>query len=210
MEQPTAVVQVAGNVIEAIRPFQPDDGHKGTFLVLRIAGLERSSALKLVKRGLRCWKAWRDLDPDFNRIEEQLPVLCEKFGGEARVLRTAMLDISIIETGNSIFQRVFSGQVVNDSMWAYVTKLAGIRLPMIAVASESGNTWEKLANSIKRTLGTDRDLSAKQRQLTVSEMTPDGTERTVTAKETVIIRPEHRNIMDSVIDQVMNSNGVES
>lgn len=166
------------SVLEAIKPFEPDDGHKGTFLVLRIAGLEQRLALRAVKRKFRSWQNWRSTDEDFYRIDDAIPELCKKFGGEARVLRTALLDIAIVETGISIFQRILNNdkkEPVTDNMWAYAIKIAGIRLPIIETGLPSGSPWERLANTIQHTI--------KQRELELRQVGQDGVSQIVTARE---------------------------
>lgn len=171
MEQ--ALTVLPANILEAIKPFQPDDGHKGTFLVLRIAGMEQATALRIVNRKYRSWQNWKMEDEEFRRVDSQIPYLADKFGGEARVIRTALLDISIIEVGIGITQKIIHKEPVSDGMWAYVTKLAGIRVPMMGAREESGSPWERLANSIRN---TQREITVKQeingtRQITATETT---------------------------------------
>lgn len=199
MEQPNVLPgnQAAPTILEAIQPFEPDDKLKGTFLVLRIAGADRKTALKLVERKYRSWQHWRSTDEDFYRIDEQVPVLAVQFGGEARIIRTALLDSSIIEAAILIFGRFFTKQPVSSDMWAYVTKLAGIRLPMMGAKEEVGSPWERLANSIKTTLA--------QRELTLKEVNMDGVEQSITAKETIIQpSPEQRKLASSIVGQVLD------
>ena len=49
----------AANVLEAISPFIADDGHKGTFLVLRVSGMEQGTALRVINRKYRSWQVRR-------------------------------------------------------------------------------------------------------------------------------------------------------
>jgi len=121
---------------------------------------------------------WRATDEEFKRVEEQIPVLTQRFGGEARVIRTALLDISIVETGIGIFKRILSKQPITDGMWSYAVKMAGLRVPMMGAQQSSSSPWERLANSIKNTLA--------QRELTVIQE-PSGIQ-TITAKE-IIVEP---------------------
>lgn len=202
MEQTTAVAkQEVSNVIEAISPFQADDSHKGTFLVMRIAGLEQTTALRIIKRKYRSIQNWRSVDEDFRRVDDAIPVLMQRFGGEARVMRTALLDISIIEAGVSVFKRILSSQPVSDSMWAYATKLAGLRVPMMGAKDESGSPWESLANAIQHTM--------VQKELTVRQE-PDGS-RSVTAKE-LVIEPsaEQRRIANDIVQRMIEQAGENS
>lgn len=187
----TEVAEPTVTVIEAVDPFQIDDGHKGTFLVLRIAGLEQGTALKVINRKYRSWQNWRALDPDFRRLDDQISPLAQKFGGEARVLRTALLDISIVEAGIGIFRKILTKQPMSDGMWAYAVKMAGLRMPMMGAEKEIGNPWERLANAIKSTI--------VQKELTVSQA-PNGT-KSVTAKETILEPSTEQRQMTSDIIQ---------
>ena len=126
------------NAIEAIVPFQPDDGHKGTFLILRMAGLEQSLALKVIKRKYRSILNWRTIDADFKRVDDMMPVLNQRFGGEARVMRTSLLDISIVETGIAVFRKILHQQPVKDGEWAYAVKMAGLRVPLMGAEQDTG------------------------------------------------------------------------
>lgn len=189
----TEITVPATNAIEAIQPFQPDDSHKGTFLVLRMAGLEQSLALKLIKRKYRSLLNWRSTDVDFKRVDDTMPILSKRFGGEARVLRTALLDISIIETGISVFRKILTKQPVTDGMWAYAVKMAGLRVPMMGAEQESGSPWERLANAIKTTM--------VQKELTL-EQKPNGSQ-SITAREVTIVPSVEQTQMASDIVQGM-------
>lgn len=197
MEQGTLTEPIT-SVLEAILPFQADDSHKGTFLILRIAGLEQSVALRQINRKYRSIQNWRSTDEDFKRVDEQIPILTQKFGGEARVIRTALLDISIVETGISIFRRILNKQAITDGMWSYAVKMAGLRVPVMGAQQESSSPWERLANSIKSTLA--------QREMTVIQE-PDGT-KSITAKEVVIEpSPEQRQMADEIVQRMIQRAG---
>lgn len=199
MEQALAVP----NVIEAIKPFDPDDGHKGTFLVIRIAGVEQGTALRIVNRKYRSWQNWRATDEDFYRIDEALPALALRFGGEARVMRTALLDSSIIEAGILIFRRILRKESVSGNEWIYVTRLAGIRMPVIGAGQETGNPWERLANAIQNT--------ATQRELTVKQTDIYGTEKSITAREIPIEpSPEQRQMASDIVGQMLSRAGAQN
>ncbi len=190
----TAVDKPIANVLEAILPFHADDGHKGSFLVLRIAGLEQGTALRIINRKYRSWQNWRATDEDFRRVDEAIPALAQGFGGEARVVRTALLDISIVEAGIGIFKKILNKQPLTDGMWAYAVKMAGLRVPMMGAQQESSSPWERLANSIKSTLS--------QRELTVIQE-PDGT-KSITAKEVVIEpSPEQRRMASDIVQRMI-------
>lgn len=194
MVEQTALVTAPANVLEAIRPFQADDGHKGTFLVLRIAGMEQGLALKVVNRKYRSWQNWRATDEYFREIDEAIPFLAQKFGGEARVVRTALLDVSIIETGIHIFRKILSRQPITEGMWAYAVKMAGLRVPMMGGQQESSSPWEKLANSIKQTLA--------QRELILVQE-PSGMQ-SITAKETIIEpSPEQKRVAAGIVQRMI-------
>jgi len=193
-EVETAIASPISNVLEAIEPFTADDGHKGTFLVLRIAGLEQGSALRIISRKYRSWQNWRSTDEDFKRVDEQIPALTRLFGGEARVLRTALLDISIIEAGVGIFKRILSKQAMTEGQWSYAVKMAGLRVPMMGAKVEGGSPWERLANSIKNTMS--------QRELTIREE-PNGS-HSVTARETIIQpSPEQQQITNDIVQNMI-------
>ncbi len=194
----TAVDKPTADVLEAILPFQADDGHKGSFLILRIAGLEQGTALRIVNRKYRSWQNWRATDEDFRRVEEQISVLAQTFGGEARVVRTALLDISIVEAGIGIFRRILSKQPLTDGQWSYAVKMAGLRVPMMGAKEQSSSPWERLANSIKTTLS--------QRELTVVQE-PDGT-KSVTAKE-IVIEPslEQKQMASDIVQRMIRQAG---
>ncbi len=200
----TAVAEpVVATILEAILPFQADDNHKGTFIVLRVAGLGQGTALKLIKRKYRSWQNWRSTDEDFRRLDDAVPVLTQRFGGEARVIRTAMLDISIVEAGIGIFKRVFEQRPVRDVEWGYVTKLAGLRMPMMGAQQGSASPWERLANSIQNTLA--------YRELTVAKEL-DGSQ-SITAKETIVEivpSPEQRRVTAELVNNILNRVGAES
>lgn len=194
-----AVADPVTNVLDVLRPFQADDGHKGTFLILRIAGLEQRMALRLVNRKYRSWQNWRATDDEFRVLDDAVPALTQRFGGEARVIRTALLDISIIETGINIFRKVLNKQPLTDGMWAYAVKMAGLRVPMMGAQRDSGSPWERLANSIRNTLA--------QRELTVIQE-PDGTQ-SITAKEIVIEpSPEQRQMANDIVQRMIERAGV--
>lgn len=192
----TDVAEPITNVFEALWPFQADDGHKGSFLVMRIAGLEQGTALKIIKRKYRSWQNWKATDPEFARIDNQLPALHQKFGGEARVIRTALLDISIIETGVHIFRKILGNQPVTSDMWSYATKLAGLRVPMMGAEKQSGSPWERLANAVQGTMS--------QKELTMREVDLFGVEKTITARE-ITIEPsaEQRRISSDIVQQMI-------
>lgn len=199
MVEQTAVAEPITSVLEAILPFQADDNHKGTFLILRIAGLEQGTTLRLINRKFRSWQNWRATDEDFKRLDDMMPVLTKQFGGEARVLRTALLDISIVEAGIGIFKRILKKEQLTDGMWAYAVKMAGLRVPMMGTPQDSGNPWERLANSIKNTMA-QRELSVVQE--------PDGT-KSITAKETVIEpSPEQRQVASDIVQRMIQRAGV--
>lgn len=188
------------SILEAILPFEPDDGQKGTFLVLRVAGMVRAMALKLVNRKYRSWQHWRSTDEDFYRLDEAIPQLANKFAGEARVIRTALLDISIIETGVYVFGRILKKEAVSSDMWAYATKLAGLRMPMMGAKEDSSSPWERLANSIHNTMAT--------RELSVKEVDMYGREKMVTAREVVgvgTIQPslEQKQMAQEIVGQIL-------
>jgi len=194
MVEQTALLAPASNVLEAIRPFQADDGHKGTFLILRIAGMEQGTALKLVNRKYRSWQNWRAVDEYFREIDDVIPVLNQKFGGEARVVRTALLDISIIETGIHIFRRILNKQPITEGMWAYAVKMAGLRVPMMGAQETSSSPWERLANSIRNTMA--------QREVTMVQEV-DGTQ-SITARETIIEpSPEQRKVAADIVQRMI-------
>lgn len=195
----TAVGAPIANVLEAIQPFQADDGHKGTFLVLRIAGLEQGAALKVVNRKYRSWQNWRSTDADFCRIDTVIPDLNSQFGGEARVIRTALLDVTVIEAGISVVSRIIKKQPMTSDMWNFASRITGLRIPMMKAREESESPWEQMANAIKNTV--------KQRELTVSEA-PNGT-KSITAKE-VIIQPsaEQRQVATDIVQKIIDNVGV--
>lgn len=190
MEQPSAVAEPITNVLEAIEPFMADDGHKGTFLVMRIAGLEQTTALRIIRRKYRSIQNWRATDEDFKRVDDGVPVLSQRFGGEARVVRTALLDVSIVEAGISIFKRILNKQPIKDGEWAYATKMAGLRVPLMRAKDESVSPWERIANAIKNTVS--------QRELTVIQE-PSGVQ-SITARE-VIIEPsaEQKQVVSDIV-----------
>jgi len=200
MEQ-TAVAEPVTSIIDILQPFQADDGHKGTFLILRIAGLEQRTALRLVNRKFRSWQNWRATDENFKLIDDAIPALTQRFGGEARVIRTALLDISIVETGISIFRRILYKQPITEGQWSYAVKMAGLRVPMMRAQQESGSPWERLANSIKSTLA--------QREMTLIQE-PDGT-KSITAKEIIVEpSPEQRQVADDIVQRMIQQAGVEA
>lgn len=200
-EEPTTeVAEPITNVLEAIWPFQADDGHKGSFLIMRIAGLEQGTVLRIVKRKYRSLQNWRATDPNFARLESAIPALSQRFGGEARVVRTALLDISIVETGIHIFRKILGQQPVSSDMWTYAVKLAGLRMPMMGAATESGSPWERLANAISTTMS--------QRELSVKKVDVFGVEESVTARETVLVpSAEQRQIASDVVRRMMERAG---
>ncbi len=199
----TALAEAATNVLEAIKPYEPDDGHKGTFLVLRIAGVEQGTALKIIKRKYRSWQNWRSTDEDFYRVDEAVSALSQRFGGEARVMRTALLDSSIIEAGILIFRKVLRREPVTGDMWTYITRLAGIRMPIIGAPQSDGSPWERLANTIKNTM--------TQRELTVKEVDVYGVEKSITAKEIAVQpSPEQRQMASDIVGQMLSKAGVEN
>lgn len=194
MVQETAVTEPTTNVLEAIEPFVADDGHKGTFLVMRIAGLEQTTALRIINRKYRSIQNWRATDEDFRRVDDEVPILTQRFGGEARVVRTALLDVSIVEAGIGIFKRILNKQPITDGMWAYATKMAGLRVPLMRAKDESASPWERIANAIKNTMA--------QRELMVIQE-PNGTQ-SITAREIVIEpSPEQRQMAADIVQRTL-------
>jgi len=193
-----ALLIAAPTVLDALKPFEADDNHKGTFLLLRVSGADNRTALKLVNRKYRSWQAWRSTDEDFLRLDDAIPAMQVRFGGEARVIRTAMLDISIIEAGIIVFNKIIvgGGKGVSSDMWAYATKLAGLRVPMMMAKEESGNPWEKLANSIQNTM--------VQRELVIKEVNENGLERSITAKEITSPNPEQQRLAESIVGDILS------
>ena len=187
-------VDAPSNVLDAIEPFQADDGHKGTFLVMRIAGLEQATALRIIRRKYRSIQNWRATDKDFKRVDDSISTLTPRFGGEARVIRTALLDVSIVEAGIGIFKRILNKQPIKDGEWAYATKMAGLRVPLMGALKESTSPWERIANAIKNTMS--------QRELTVAQA-PDGTQ-SITARE-VTIEPtaEQKQVVSDVVQRTI-------
>jgi len=189
--QSTLVVQPA-NVLEAIKPFKPDDSLKGTFLVLRIAGMERATALRQVHRSFNSYKHWRNIDKDFRRVDDSIPVFAGKFAGEARVVRTALLDISIIEAAIMVFREILTGKPVSGDKWNYAMKIAGIRMPVMDGREKSASPWESMANAIKNTL--------VQKELVVESITADSAKR-ITARE---IPLEQTNpLLDKIVQNTL-------
>ncbi len=194
MEQVTAPAKPVTSILDMLQPFEPDDGQKGSFLVLRIAGIDRSMALRLINRKYRSWQNWRATDNDFQRLDAQIPELIHRFGGEARVMRTALLDIHIVEAGIGVFRNILENKKVTDGMWAYAAKLAGLRIPMMGAERESGSPWERLANSIQNTMN-QKELSIRQ--------DADGS-KTVTAREiTVLPSAEQRQVASGIVEQML-------
>lgn len=194
MVQESTVAEPITNVLEAIEPFMPDDGHKGTFLVMRIAGLEQTTALRIIRRKYRSIQNWRATDEDFKRVDDSISTLTLRFGGEARVVRTALLDVSIVEAGIAIFKRILNKQPIKDGEWAYATKMAGLRVPLMRAKEESASPWQRIANAIRNTMA--------QRELTVSEDI-SGT-RSITAKEIVIEpSPEQKQMAADIVQRTI-------
>jgi hypothetical protein len=192
----TLMPVMSPTLIDMIKPFEADDNHKGTFLIMRIAGADNKTALKLVNRKYRSWQNWRSTDEDFLRLDDLIPQLQLRFGGEARVLRTALLDISIIEAGIIVFNKIITQKTVSSDMWAYATKLAGLRVPMMMAKEESGSPWEKLAQSIQSTM--------TQRELTIKEVGENGIERSITAKEISPPNQAQQNLADSIVGDILS------
>lgn len=192
----TEALLVQQTLIDAIKPFEADDNHKGTFLIMRVAGADNRTALRLVNRKYRSWQNWRSTDEDFLRLDDEVPRLQLRFGGEARILRTALLDISIIEAGIIVFNKIITQKSVTSDMWAYATKLAGLRVPMMMAKEESGSPWEKLAQSIQNTM--------VQRELTVKEVNENGIERSITAKEISAPNPAQQKLADSIVEDILS------
>jgi hypothetical protein len=192
----TPMPMVTQTVIDAIKPFEADDNHKGTFLIMRVAGADNKTALRLVNRKYRSWQNWRSTDEDFLRLDDLIPQMQLRFGGEARVLRTALLDISIIEAGIIVFNKIITQKSVSSDMWAYATKLAGLRVPMMMAKEESGSPWEKLAQSIQNTM--------TQRELTIKEVNENGIERSITAKEISAPNREQQRLADSIVGDILS------
>lgn len=194
-------------IYDIMKPFSPDDGHKGTFLVLRVAGMESANALKIVKRKYKSWLVWRKEDIEFKRVDDMMPVLIHRFAGQARVIRTALLDISVIETGIMAFKKIMHGEEISDGMWAYATKMAGIRMPTMMLGQESEKgSWEKLAGAVQHAL-TQRELVFSQTD------TKSGMERRVVARETQIERvelsPEMKEMSRRVVAEALEKAGIK-
>ena len=193
----TALARPVNNVLEALQPFEPDDGQKGTFIVLRVAGVDKAMALRIINRKYRSWQHWRSTDEYFRELDDAIPELARRFGGEARVLRTALLDVHIIETGIGVFRKILRNEKMPDGMWAYAVKLAGLRIPMMGQMVGSGDPWEKLANAIHTTI--------EQREL-VMKQDVDGV-TSVMAKETkeMVVQPSlaQRQMASEIVQRML-------
>jgi len=181
--KPVAEVSVSTTLIEALVPFCVDDGHKGTYFVLRIAGLSRASALKTVNRKVRAWKDWYANDPDFKRLEIEIPQLANTYANQAKILRAAMLDAILVETGIKILNDVLAAHTIPDAAWAFISKLAALRMPVMFDTDKKGDdVWAKMANSLKTIVA--------QREIKV-----DAVSQTITARESQFqIRPQDTNL----------------
>ena len=199
----TAVADPVTNVIEALSPFRPDDGHKGTFLLLRIAGLEQATALRLIQRKTRTLNEWRIVDADFARIDNMVSILSKRFGGEARVMRTALLDVSIVEAGIIIFRKVLTKQKMTEGEWTYATRMAGLRVPMMGAREEAGSPWERLANAIKTTLGQAEPIGVQRVALTMIEQ-PDGTKSVIAEETSLTPNPEQQQVVNEIVRKMMD------
>jgi len=199
LEQDTglSISDVPVSIFEAIQPFEPDDNQKGTYLTLRISGADKRTALKLIDRKYRSWQNWRATDEDFYRLDEQIPILQRHFGSEAKTMRTTLLDVNIVEAGIMIFRKIISNKRVTSDMWAYATKIAGLRIPTMGVREDTGNSWEQLASSIRNTMA--------QREMTVKEIGVDGIETSVTAKEVLVQQGQNpKQMADEIINQMLD------
>ena len=188
------------SLVEAIKPYEADDCHKGTFLVLRVAGMAVGEAVKVVDRKVRGWQNWRSMDERFRELDDQIPLFQKKFGGEARILRTAMLDIHIIEAGNYVLKRIIRKERISDAEWTYAVKMAGLRIPLMGAKEESGNPWEVLANRIQHTLTEQKTLQL--------ELNADGKPKMVTASETKQVMEvrteEQRQKVEDIVSGILN------
>ena len=55
------------------------------------------------------------------------------------MVRTALLDVSIVEAGIGIFRRILNKQPLKDGEWAYAVKMAGLRVPLMGDTNNAEN-----------------------------------------------------------------------
>ncbi len=187
----------SSNILEAIRPFIADDGLMGTYLVLRIAGLDKTSALKNVGRKYRTWQNWRTIDPDFRRLDDMVPQLTNVYANQARIIRASLLDASIVETGIKVFRDILNGTQIADGAWSYAAKMAAMRVPVMFVGGPGESSWEKLSKAIGPLV--------QQREVTVREEV--GGIKTVTAKEILVESTMSRQAAE-IVKAILEGNGI--
>jgi hypothetical protein len=216
------------SILDALKPFKIDDGSKGSYLVLRIAGLDKAETLRTIDRGWKAWQKWRGDDLDFRHLDDSLPQLCNLYQNQARVLRAGLLDATIIETGIEVFQQILrnigvhkrnkkvragslpeTAEYIPDGLYNLAIKVASIRLPtMITVGNNSSDSWDKMAKLLSQ---VDKAAPAiTQRQVT-KELGIDGTQ-TITATETVVeqdINKEAKELLRGIMSK-MGDNGTDN
>lgn len=166
------------SIMEILRPYEPDDNHMGTYLVLRIAGTGSYDSIKTVKRKPRMISDWRMRYAPFKKIDNHMEELQRKYGNQAKVLRAVMLDQKMVELGIQLFDSVIRDpHSMGDNQWAYLIQVLKLRMPGMVTTSptdDKSGFWAKLPGMIK-------GITA-QREITVREE-PNGA-RSLTARET--------------------------
>jgi hypothetical protein len=142
-------------ILQVLHPFSPMDGHKGTYLMLLIAGVSPTAAQKLVKRKYRCIQEWRLRDADFQRIESNMEIMSPQYSNQARVLRAAMLDAGVVETANLVITKYLSGEQLTDGEWQLLTKVVQLRMPQLfSSGGQTEDSWMKLAKLMEPLVAT--------------------------------------------------------
>jgi len=171
----TAVVEVGESLIHAIAPFVPDDGSKGTYLTLLIGGMDPAPAMKAVGRKARTLSLWRTTDPDFERLEKIVKHFPPDLAAQARVLRASKMDLGLVEVTNSLIARAIRHEHIPDASWAFLSKMASMRIPLMLDHASGTSSWDKLTQVLQPVF-TQRELKVENTngsKLTATEKSVD-------------------------------------
>ena len=161
-------------IIDAIAPYKPNDNSKGTYLTLRIAGIDEYGAMRIIKRKPRTVRMWREVDPQFRSLDSSIPQLAAIYCNQAKVLRATLLDINIMEAAIDLLHKILVGEPIQEGAWHYITKIASMRVPVMFGEERGASSWDKLLNVVRQmtqreAVVTKGDATVELRETTITD-----------------------------------------
>jgi len=158
-------------IIDAIAPYKPNDNSKGTYLTLRIAGIDEYGAMRIIKRKPRTVRMWREVDPQFRSLDSSIPQLAAIYCNQAKVLRATLLDINIMEAAIDLLHKILVGEPIQEGAWHYITKIASMRVPVMFGEERGASSWDKLLNVVRQMTQREAVISKGDATVEIRETT---------------------------------------